>query len=162
MKEGLEMFGGFFQLGYATRDLDAAMALYRRRFGQIEFLAYEPGVVNGLPSPTRRIGLAYLGDTMIELIEPDPTQQTIFDAALPEQAGQIGLHHLGYLVDDHDAMLRRLSDMGCDVVLQDRIDGFLDYSYADTRCDFGYFSEFIRLDRAGRDFFAQVPRNRAS
>ena len=156
------MFGGFFQIGYATRDLDAAMALYRRRFGQVEFLAYEPGIVNGLTSPTRRIGLAYLGETMIELIEPDPEQQTIFDAALPDRAGSIGLHHLGYLIDDHDAMLRRLEGMDCDVVLQDRIDGFLDYSYADTRRDFGHFSEFIRLDQAGRDFFAKVPRSPAS
>lgn len=156
------MFGGFFQIGYATRDLDAAMALYRRRFGEIEFLAYEPGVVNGQPSPTRRIGLAYIGETMIELIEPDPGQKTIFDAALPDRGGPIGLHHLGYLTDDHDAMLRRLAGMGCDVVLEDRIEGFLDYSYADTRCDFGHFSEFIRLDSAGQDFFAQVPRNRVS
>lgn len=156
------MFGGFFQIGYATRDLDNALALCRRRFGEIEFLVYEPGIVKGLPSPTRRIGLAYLGDTMIELIEPDPAQQTIFDAALPAQAGSIGLHHLGYLIDDHDAMLERLKGMGCDVVLEDRIDGFLDYSYADTRGDFGHFSEFIRLEDAGREFFAQVPRNSAS
>lgn len=154
------MFNGFFQVGYATRDLDRAMDLYRRRFGSIEFLAYEPGIVNGASSPTRRIALAYLGETMIEIIEPDPDQVTIFDQVVPAEVSGVGFHHFGYLVDDHDAMLRRLEKSGYDVILKDRIEGFLDYSYADTRADFGHFSEFIRLDDAGRAFFAEVPRNR--
>lgn len=152
------MFTGFFQIGYATRDLDQAMNVYQRKFGQVEFLAYEPGIVNGSPSPTRRIALAYINEIMIEIIEPDPAQRTIFDHALPHHAGAIGLHHLGYLIDDHQQMLQHLEKSGYEVALHDTIDGFLDYSYADTRIDVGHFSEFIRLDNAGRDFFASVPR----
>lgn len=155
------MFGGCFQLGYVTRDLDQALDAFRRKYGPTEFLTYAPGIVNGAPSPTRRIALAYLDDIMIEIIEPDPAQQTIFDAARPQQAGSIGFHHLGYLIDDHRDMLRRVAEAGYDVPLHGSVEGMLDYSYADTRADIGHFSEFIRLDHGGRDFFETVPRNRS-
>lgn len=161
MAESMQhIFGGFFQLGYVARDLNQAMDAFRRRFGAIEFYAYEPGIVDGAPSPTRRIALAYLDDTMIEIIEPDPAQQTIFDHALPDRADCMAFHHLGYLIEDHDIMLRRLEEAGYTVPLHGSVDGFLDYSYADTRADLGHFSEFIRLDQGGRDFFAAVPRTR--
>jgi hypothetical protein len=154
------VLGGFFQLGYATRDLDQAMNAFRRKFEPVEFHAYEPGIVNGEQSPTRRIALAYLDETMIEIIEPDPAQQTIFDQSVPERAGTMGLHHMGHLIDDHDGMLQRLAEAGYAVPLHGSVEGFLDYSYADTRGDLGHFSEFIRLDRGGRDFFASIPRTR--
>lgn len=154
------LFAGFFQLGYVTRDLDAAIAAYGRRYGDVAFLINEPMAIGGAPPPTRRIALAYIDDTMIELIEPDPAQRTIYDDALPERSGVIRLHHLGYLIDDHEAMLRRLRESGYDVPLHGSIPGALDYSYADTRAELGHFSEFIRLDDGGRAFFGDVPRVR--
>lgn len=152
------LFSGFFQLGYVTRDLDSAIAAWRARLGPVEFLVNTPGIVNGAPSPTRRLALAYIDDVMTEIIEPDPAQATIFDDALPDRAGPIRLHHFGYLIDDHQAMLERLEAMGYAVPLHGSMEGVLDYSYADTRADLGHFCEFIRLDDAGRAFFATVPR----
>lgn len=151
-------FSGFFQLGYVTRDLDAALAGWRERFGAIEFLVTEPAVIDGVAPPTRRIALAYIDAVMIEIIEPDPGQQTIYDDALAEDPGVIRLHHLGHLIDDHAAMLTRLATMGYDVPLHGTMPGILDYSYADTRADLGHFSEFIRLDEGGHAFFGAVPR----
>lgn len=152
------LFGGFFQQGYVTRDLDAAITAYRAKFGEIEFLVNEPGPIDGKPPATKRIGLAYMDDVMIELIEPDPAQTTIYDDALPATAGPIRLHHFGYLIDDHQAMLRRLGDLGYAVPMHGTLPGALDYSYADTRADIGIYAEFIRLDEGGRAFFGAVPR----
>lgn len=152
------LFSGFFQLGYVTRDLDAAIAAYRARFGPIEFLINEPVGIDGAAAPTRRIAMAYIDDVMTELIEPDPAQQTIYDEALPAEPGVIRLHHLGYLIDDHQAMLQRLGALGYAVPLHGSLPGALDYSYADTRAELGHFSEFIRLDEGGRAFFEAVPR----
>jgi len=153
-------FSGFFQLGYVTRDLDAACAAFRDKFGPIEFLVNEPTSPDGTPRPTRRLALAYIDDIMTEIVEPDPEQQTIYDHAIPDAAGPIRLHHFGYLIDDHEAMLERLKGMNYALPLHGTMPGLLDYIYADTRCDLGVFSEFIRLDEGGRAFFGAVPRLR--
>lgn len=153
-------FSGFFQLGYVTRDLEKALATYKERFGPVEFMINEPGLVGGVPSPTRRIGLAWIDDILTEIIEPDPGQQTIYDCVRPAIAGPIALHHFGYLIDDHEGMLQRLDAMGYEVPLFGSVPGALDYSYADTRAELGHFCEFIRLDEGGRALFDSVPRSR--
>lgn len=154
------LFSGFFQFGYVTRNLDAACATFRRKFGPVEFLTNDPAPIDGVAPPTRRIALTYIDDVMTEIIEPDPAQKTIYDDALPATEGPIHLHHFGYLIDDHEAMLKRLAAMGYTVPLFGAMPGGLDYSYADTRADLGIWSEFIRLDEGGRAFFEAVPRLR--
>lgn len=151
-------FKGFFQFGYVTRDVEAAIAAFREKFGPVEFRVNEPGVIDGKPAPTRRIALAWIDDVMTEIIEPDPAQKTIYDDHVPAAAGPIRLHHFGYLIDDHQAMVDRLHGMGYAVPLVGSMPGALDYSYADTRGDLGVWSEFIRLDEGGRAFFGVVPR----
>ena len=153
-------FSGFFQFGYVTRDLDAACAALRRKFGEVEFLINEPLPINGVSPPTRRIALTWIDDVMTEIIEPDFAQKTIYDHAIPETEGPIRLHHFGLLIDDYQATLKRMADMGYSVPLAGSMPGALDYIYADTREDLGVFSEFIRLDEGGRQFFDAVPRTR--
>ncbi|MGF7150210.1 hypothetical protein FHS96_003868 [Sphingomonas zeicaulis] len=154
------IFSGFFQFGYVTRELDAAIAAYRQRFGAIEFLINAPDPIDGVAPPTRRIALAYIDAVMIELIEPDPAQATIYDDALPTRTGDIALHHFGYLIDDHEAMVARLQERGYAMPLAGSVPGALDYIYADTRAHLGHYSEFICLDEGGRAFFGAVPRLR--
>lgn len=151
-------FSGFFQFGYVTRDVDAAIAAFREKFGPVEFFVNTPAPIDGKAPPTRRIGLAWIDEVMTEIIEPDLAQTTIYDDHIPATDGPIRLHHFGYLVDDHQAMLSRLEAMGYTVPMAGSMPGALDYSYADTRGDLGIWSEFIRLDEGGRAFFGSVPR----
>lgn len=156
----MHFFSGFFQLGYVTRDLESACKAWRDRFGAVDFTISEPGPIDGKQPPTRRIALSYIDDVMIEIIEPDPAQRTIYDDAIPEETGAVRLHHFGYLIDDHDVMLKRLGQMGYAVPLHGTMPGALDYIYADTRAHLGHFCEFIRLEEGGRAFFDSVPRLR--
>jgi len=158
----MNFFSGFFQLGYVTRDLDRACAAFADRFGAVDFTVSEPGPIDGRQPPTRRIALTWIDEVMTEIIEPDPAQRTIYDDALPaaDERGAIRLHHLGYLIDDHEAMLTRLGQMGYAVPLHGGMPGALDYIYADTRAHLGHYCEFIRLDEGGRAFFGSVPRLR--
>ena len=153
------LFAGFFQLGYVTSDLDAALAAYKTRFGDTAFMINVPQSPDGSPPPTKRIALAWIDDVMTEIIEVDRDQKTIYDDALSIYPKAIRLHHLGYLIDDHPAMLSRLQALGYDVPLHGSFGDVLDYSYADTRSDLGHFCEFIRLGEAGKQFFGAVPRN---
>lgn len=152
------VFGRYFQTAYVTRDLEAAMALFRARHGDLAFSVMEGRPhPDGSPPAAQRIALTYLGDMMIELIQPSPEASTIYDDALPDSDG-MRLHHLGYLVDDHDRTLAQLTELGYALPSVGSFGDALDYIYADTRAEFGHFSEFIRLGAAGKAMFEAVPR----
>lgn len=154
------LFGRFFQLGYVTRNLDAAIAGYQSRFGPTEFTVnVSPARPDGSLSPTRKIGLAYVDDVMIKIIEPEPSIATIYGDAIPKIDGPITFHHLGFLVDDHQRTIDRMKALGYAIPMVGSFGDVLDYSYADTRADVGHYSEFIRLGERGRQMFDAVPRN---
>jgi hypothetical protein len=157
----MHLFGGFFQLGYVTQELDAACDAFRTRFADIEFQKIDPQPLeDGVVPPTKRIALAYIDDVMVELIEPNSEQKTIYDEHIPAEPGAIKLHHLGYLIDDYAETLGQLQAAGHPVPLHGSFGDALDYIYADTRPELGHYTEFIRLGDAGRAHFDSLPRLR--
>lgn len=155
----MHLLGGFFQLGYVTKNVDEGCAALQDRFGAVEFMITSPPPMDGVPSPTRRIALAYIDDVMVEVIEPDPAQQTIYSEFVRGDRSLM-LHHLGYYIDDYATTLRRLGELGYATPLHGSFGDTLDYIYADTRADLGHYSEFIRLGEEGRAFFGSAPRLR--
>jgi hypothetical protein len=152
------LVGGFFQLGYVTRNLDAAMADFRRRFGPAEFQ-----IIQGTPQHphTRRIALTWIGETMTELIEPDPAVQSLYVDALPPAAnGEIRFHHIGCLTRDYDETMRRIRADGYATPLVVSYGEVLDCVYADTRAQLGHYLEYIRLGEEGRKWFESIPNFR--
>jgi len=156
----MHLFGGFFQLGYVTQELDAACEAFRARFATAEFEKSDPQPTNGFIPPTKRLALAYVDDVMIELIEPDRDQITIYDEHIPAEPGAIRLHHLGYLINDYAETLGQLEAAGYPLPLHGSFGDALNYIYADTRPQLGHYAEFIRLGNAGRAHFAGLPRFR--
>ncbi len=151
-----------FQLGYVTPDLDRAVALYGEKFGVTDFLIFSSADMNpDAPDPIR-VGLAWTGDIMIELIEPGP-DHPLYACAMPPQ-GEFGiqLHHLGYLVHDEagwrDA-LASLEVQGSPVVSTTELPDRLQLVYADARPLLGHHLEIIWLKPGGAAFFDGVPRN---
>lgn len=153
------VFGRFFQTAYVTRDLDAAMALFRARHGDVDYKVMEGQArPDGIPAAAQRIALTYVGDVMIELIQPSLEIATIYDYALPDDAESMCLHHLGYLIEDYHQTFGELTKLGYSLPSAGSFGDLLDYIYADTRAEFGHFSEFIRLGAAGKAMFDAVPR----
>jgi hypothetical protein len=156
------LMGEFFQLGYVTRDLERALALYRDRYGVADFLVFDTRdfAPPDSPGPFMQVALAYKGPVMIELIQPDPAAPGIYADALRDDGG-VNLHHLGYLVDD--ARLATLADdfraRGIAVPVETVSPAGMALIYADTRGDNGLFSEFVTLREGGRKFFGSIPRN---
>lgn len=153
--------GNFFQLGYVTGDLDAAMAFYCDTQGVQSFFTFDTRTLSpdgDTNKPYVRVGLAYLGAVMLELIEPNPNNAGIYRDALRSDGG-LALHHLGYLVqpDVHTGLVERLRRDGVEVPAWSDAGG-ISYVYADTRRENGLFTEFVRQCEHSAQFFAQVPR----
>jgi len=149
------LVAGFFQLGYVTRDLDAAIAEFRRRFGPAEFQIIEGTAQH---PHTKRIALTWIGETMTELIEPNPAVPSLYVDPLPPAAnGEIRFHHIGCLTQDYGETLRRIRAEGYATPLEVSVGDVLDCVYADTRTELGHYLEYIRLGEEGRKWFESVP-----
>ena len=152
------IFRNHFQHAYVVRNLEKAMVPFRERCGVGEWQ------VMPLPegSPVRAIGLAYVQNVMIELIEAVPGHETIYRRFIPESESAARFHHLGYLIEreeDYRAAVAQLEAAGWPAAYAGRAGEILDFHYADTFAQLGHYCELVHLRAAGKGFFAQVPHN---
>lgn len=143
------------QVAVVVRDLDAAMERYWTQLGIGPWDVYTYGP-HRMPTMTFRgsdqtyvmkLALAQVGSTQYELIEPidGPTTYQEFLEARGE-----GLHHLGYYVDDIDAEIARMADLGYPLLQSGRgfgVDGDGAYAYFDSERDLGCIVEAIAPPR---------------
>jgi|KBSSwiStaDraftv2_1062776.scaffolds.fasta_scaffold194719_2 catechol 2,3-dioxygenase-like lactoylglutathione lyase family enzyme len=150
----------FFQLGYVTPDLDRAIEQYRERFGISEFLTFDTRAMQPDAPYHVRIGLAWTGSTMVELIEP-VGEHPLYDCAMPEQGFDIRLHHLGYLVPDEAtfaAAERDLGDAKIPIVSRADVPDYFQVVYADARASTGHHLEVVLAKPGGQAMFDAAPR----
>lgn len=154
---------GFFQIGYATSDLDKALALYQQKYDMGPFAEIRGIPVQG-PNNTDMIAnfaLAYKGDTMIELIQPVEGDTSMFDHVLPKNEFVIRHHHFAYCLDSMDELNAAEEMMRADNIdVPIRGNGMdqVFFFYADTRPWLGHYSEYLTLTDKGREAYAQLPR----
>lgn len=153
------LYRHFFQLGYVVRDLDGAMRTLRDRMGVKRWEVRE------LPSdaPGRALAFAYVGGTMLELVDIRPERDTIYRDWIPQDDASLRLHHLGYLIDDEAewrAAVAQFEASGFAAALVGGIEGRMQWHYADTVAALGHYSELVRFTSdAGRSYWADVPHN---
>ena len=150
----------FFQVGYVTRDIDRAAHELQRQFGVRSF-QFMRG--NQVDEHTRTdLALAWLGDVMIELIQPMSDGSNFYDVMLGPDSLGTRLHHFGHLVPNRaewERLRERVSRDGYPVPLEGSVAGFLSYLYVDMRAQTGHFLEYILCEPAGQAFFESVPRS---
>ena len=101
--------GAVAQIAYVVADLDAAMAHFQRDCGAGPFFVIDhflqPGqVFRGRPSTSdQRIGMAFAGQTWIELIQPLDDEPSVYAEAIARHG--YGLHHHGIPFADCEAAL---------------------------------------------------------
>ena len=152
------MFRNHFQHAYVVRNLEKTMAAFRARCGVGKWQ------VMPLPSgsPVRAIGLAYVQNVMIELIEALPDHETIYRRFIPESESDARFHHLGYLIEreeDYLAAIEQFDAAGWPAAYAGRVGEVIDFHYADTVGQLGHYCELIHLRSDGQGFFSQVPHN---
>jgi len=150
----------FFQVAYVTRDIDRAVASFQREFGIREFQLMRGNV---LDEHTRTdLALAWLGDVMVELIQPFGNGNSFYEVMLSAEPLGLRLHHFGHLVPSRgewDRLKQQVADNGSPIALEGSVEGFLSYLYVDVRAQTGHFLEYILCEPAGQAFFDAVPRS---
>ena len=101
------MFGQIDHVGVAVSDLDRAIALYQGTFG-MPVVHRETVAEQGVEAV-----LLDVGDGHVELLSPLGPETVV--GKFVERRGE-GLHHVAYRVDDIDAALARLGEVGVDLI----------------------------------------------
>lgn len=154
------LFKNFFQLGYATSDLDQAMTALRESHGIDKFKVMRDA---GTKEMNTHIALAYVGDLMIELIEPCGGNDGFYRDLLPADEFAIRHHHMGYHVEDEaqwQGLQATIAKHNFTKVVSGDVPGLLRFAYIDNRKQIGHYLEYILTTPAGSAaFFGDVPRN---
>ena len=146
-----------FQNAYTTRDVDAAARMFAERHG-IRSFHFMRDIPFG-PDATTHIALAWAGEVMIELIQPNGGDNLYTDW-LPAEGHLLRFHHLGHLITDDDAW-RQVNEQGAasrlPVALQGSHQG-VNYLYLDARRELGHFLEYVYLTGDAVHLFDPVPK----
>jgi hypothetical protein len=148
----VSVYGRFFQLGYVVRDIDAAVAGIQRRMGA-EVVDVVRDLRDEAGNEVALLNLSHLAvpGAEIELIEPRLDWPSIYLEALPDNPGDIGFHHLGFLLPDQSAWDRAIESceaLNTPVVMEGGTSA-VRFAYIDTRRQAGHYSEIVlRFDPA--------------
>jgi hypothetical protein len=153
----------FVQFGYVTDDIDAAIAKLSDSCGVSRWRRGNPIRlrVQADTSCTIKAALAYVGPTMLELIQPIDGDMSLFGPAMPKgERGGIRLHHLAYGVRSQEEWRQLVHAVQAKEVRVTKVDD-PDLPLRTLYVDFGlgHHNEYLLLDEAGQKLFASVPQN---
>lgn len=157
-----KLFKRHFQVAYVAEDAKAAIASLRLRFDIAHWDVLDMKVIHGPEAPARYIANAWVGDIMIEVIEPDEVIDSIYRDWKSDSAAALRFHHLGFLVDtaeELDVAKAQFAGQGFPIVAEGSFGNVLDYAYADTTAELGHYYEMMFLKAEGEGFFEQIPNN---
>lgn len=145
-----------FQIAYVTTDLLRAAELFRERYGIRDYA--------DLAAPTPdggqiTIKLAWIGGTMIELIEAAGPGTEFYTERLPAEGFSVKHHHLAYVLHSEDAwaeMEAEVARLGLEIVFRGDTPGFLRFCYVAVP-ELGHYLEYFFLDSGGVAFFESIP-----
>ena len=157
------LFGPIFQAAYVVDDFEAAVAHWTGTIGVGPFflfptpLPFEWLEIRGERTQDHDIlsacGLAYSGDTLIEIIAPG-SAPSIYREFLG--SGRRGLHHVGTVADDYDAQMAAARASGITAAME----GVLPisrFAYLDTDLLFpGTMVEIIEMSEDMRALFGTI------
>jgi hypothetical protein len=156
------LFRRHFQIAYVVDDIEQAVAAFSKSHGIAHWDVMDTAAMAGPGAPLKSIANAWVGDAMIELIQPDEEVSSVY-AGWQKQTGlPFRLHHLGFLVDSAEQLAahrRQLAEQGYPIAMEGSFGDMLDFVYADTTADFGHYYELIWLRQEGEAFFGRIPVN---
>ncbi len=128
------MFGKIHHIGYVYKYFEEAVKKFKSLFGIKKFIRIDMVVV--------KVARSMIGKLQIDLIEPQD-RKSIFHTFL--ENGNVGLHHVGYLVDNIDEKIKDWDSKGFKQVLGGIIPP-AKFVYFDTTDILGHIIEFLQLN----------------
>ena len=143
----MEGWGKLAQVALVVKDIEAAIDAWAKLLGTekprvIETEEWEKThmVFRGAPSRGRaKLAFFNLGGVTLELIEPIGGPSTWREFL--EQHGN-GIHHIAFVVEDMEAAIKRLQEMGGELVQRGDFEGG-SYAYVDARRSLGAIVELL-------------------
>jgi 4-hydroxyphenylpyruvate dioxygenase-like putative hemolysin len=128
------MFGEIHHIGFVYRNGEEAVNKFKSLFGIEKFNRIDMGVV--------KVARSMIGRLQIDLIEPQD-KKSIFHEFLED--GKVGLHHIGYLVENIDEKIKEWDSKGFKQVLGGIISP-AKFVYFDTTDILGHIIEFLQIN----------------
>jgi hypothetical protein len=157
------VYGQVFQTAYITNDMDEAVRVFADRFGVPDFLRSGPREL--APSdiaPMRvEIALAFVGESMIEIIQPLGLNDSLYRQVLPESGFALVFHHIAHRLHsdaEWDAMLRSAEARGHPIAMQGEASNTR-FLYIDTRASLGHFIEYLYYMDPANSSLPRIPQN---
>jgi Glyoxalase/Bleomycin resistance protein/Dioxygenase superfamily len=156
-----------YQLGYVTRDIDAACEHFRaiqeiESFRRLEI--DDTVLLNGQVRPfVIRLAQARFGDKQIEIIQPLAGPTDFYTQRLDLSCSVVSLHHLGILVHGPETawadMKSAFRAVGENPIMEDVLPSPapIHFAYYDTRRAFGHYLEFEWRGSDMQSFFDSMP-----
>ena len=155
----LETFTGLsaaYQIAYVTRDLRLATARLGSQYGVEDFLTLRLELDLRVPAAraTVNVGIAWVDDLQIEVIEPIDGATGIYAAVLPDEAGLMAFHHLAMRVASQSQWEDLLAQVPEHKVALVGGREEMRFVYVDERSTLGHYLEYVWMSDA---FLAQHP-----
>ena len=135
-----------FQLAYVTRDLEHATAMLAEEYGVQGFVVsrFELALTTPPGTASVKVGIAWVDDQQIELIQPIGGNVQIYLSALPEERSGIAFHHIAMWVagDIEDWERCRSAISNQKIALEGGREG-MRFAYVDERANLGHYLEYV-------------------
>lgn len=154
------------QNAYVTRDLDKAIDAFTKLHGVTGFSTLEADFPLKTPQGEKlarmRVGMAWVDDLQIELIQPVSGHTGVYDAYLPadEADATPRFHHVAVWRDDLSAMRAEIARLGLPVVFEGEGAG-IHYALLDARRSLGHYLEYVWATAAGWEVLGRPGRGGA-
>lgn len=158
-------FRNFTQIAYVTTDYDRAQVEFANHYGVSQWMDLPEADIEVRDGSSGRlkVGLAYVGDLQLELIEPRGGDDTVYRSPLPDTGFAVRFHHVAQVMEtsaDLDEALAAAEASGVPIAVRGSIAGGMGrYFYTDHRDALGHFIEHIWYAPEVRPIFEQIPRN---
>jgi len=139
---------GHYQNAYVTHDLDQAMAELDGRYGEIEWIRFDPEMTLKTPSGDKeaslRVAVGWAGGLNLELIQPVSGWYEAYAPFLPADKSDPTphFHHIAMRREDEDAMRAEIAELGLPLAFEGGMPG-LTFIYLDGRESLGHYLEFV-------------------
>ncbi len=152
---------GHHQIAFVVNDLAASERFFIEKMGVKSFFRFKDvtvyeAVYRGKPGGFHMdIAIGYAGNSQIELIQ-HLSGQSVYKEFL-DKKGE-GLHHLGFIVPDHEKVIADFTANGFPVIQSGRIgtNPGVKFAYFDTEAAIGAVMESIVLDEETRTLFEKI------